>query len=81
MKIQITILCFLLSAYVQSQTYVALNIAEFPLVADRFIGVDDYGSQYYTKGNALFKKSKQGKNEREGLFYHFSYTIKIGFEL
>jgi hypothetical protein len=77
MKIQITILCFLLSAYVQSQTYVALNIAEFPLVADHFIGVDDYGSQYYTKGNALFKKSKQGTYQYSALQLGGISTVDI----
>jgi hypothetical protein len=67
MKIQQTILFLLLATYVQSQTYVAKNIAEFPLVADRFIGVDDYGSQYYIKGNTLFKKSSQGSYQYSAL--------------
>tara|TARA_R110002051_G_scaffold13435_7_gene45099 strand:+ start:56955 stop:57740 length:786 start_codon:yes stop_codon:yes gene_type:complete len=58
MKTQITLLLFILSLSVSAQSVIVKQIAEFPLEADRFIGVDDYGSQYYIQGNTLFKKSK-----------------------
>lgn len=31
-------------------------LEEFPLEAERFLGIDDYNSLYYVKGNTLFKK-------------------------
>lgn len=67
MKTQFTLLFLILSLYVSAQTVIANQIAEFPLEADRFVGVDDYGSQYYIQGNTLFKKNKQNTSQYSAL--------------
>lgn len=77
MKTLFALLFFVFSLYAQAQAYIASNIAEFPLEADRFLGIDDYGSHYYTKGNTLYKSSSQGSYQYSALQLGQMATVDI----
>lgn len=51
-------LCFFfLAGLAQAQTVSRVLIAEIPMQADRFVGVDDYTCVYYTVDEVLYKES------------------------
>ncbi len=41
----------------EAQTYSITKLKDFPLKAERFIGVDNFQNIYYTSNNTLYKKS------------------------
>ena len=56
MKSLLLLLCWCISVAVFSQKVAVTPQEVIALEAERFLGVDDYNSLYYIKGNTLFKK-------------------------
>lgn len=57
MKVLLFICLYSTLTFAQGET-VFNNIAEIPLKAERFVGIDNFGDVYYIKERTLFKKSR-----------------------